>query len=36
MKILLPVNFSTIVQETGFVTGYIAVMHDVTEQQQAT
>lgn len=28
------VNFSTIVQETGFVTGYIAVLHDVTEQQQ--
>ena len=27
-------NFSTIVQETGFVTGYIAVLHDVTEQQQ--
>ncbi len=25
---------STIVQETGFVTGYIAVLHDVTEQQQ--
>ncbi|RAL86008.1 his Kinase A domain protein [Staphylococcus aureus] len=21
-------------QETGFVTGYIAVLHDVTEQQQ--
>ncbi len=28
------VNFRTIVQETGFVTGYIAVLHDVTEQQQ--
>ncbi len=28
------VNFSTIWQETGFVTGYIAVLHDVTEQQQ--
>ena len=33
-KALLRVNFSTIVQETGFVTGYIAVLHDVTEQQQ--
>ncbi|EJY95091.1 cell wall metabolism sensor histidine kinase WalK [Staphylococcus arlettae] len=32
--IIARVNFSTIVQETGFVTGYIAVMHDVTEQQQ--
>ena len=28
------VNFSTIVQDTGFVNGYIAVLHDVTEQQQ--
>lgn len=32
--IIARVNYSTIVQETGFVTGYIAVLHDVTEQQQ--
>lgn len=32
--IIARVNFSTTVQETGFVTGYIAVLHDVTEQQQ--
>lgn len=32
--IIARVNFSTIVQETGFVNGYIAVLHDVTEQQQ--
>ena len=32
--IIARVNFSTIVQETGFVTAYIAVIHDVTEQQQ--
>src|SRR5699024_4497610 len=32
--IIARVNFSTIIQETGFVTGYIAVLHDVTEQQQ--
>ncbi|PAK75749.1 ATP-binding protein, partial [Lentilactobacillus parakefiri] len=32
--IIVRVKFSTIVQETGFVTGYIAVLHDVTEQQQ--
>ncbi|WP_270908736.1 cell wall metabolism sensor histidine kinase WalK [Staphylococcus saprophyticus] len=32
--IIARVNFNTIVQETGFVTGYIAVLHDVTEQQQ--
>lgn len=32
--IIARVNFSTIVQETGFVTGYIAVLHDVTEHQQ--
>ncbi|ARJ50877.1 cell wall metabolism sensor histidine kinase WalK [Staphylococcus lutrae] len=32
--IIARVNFSTIVQATGFVTGYIAVLHDVTEQQQ--
>ncbi|EMC0268520.1 cell wall metabolism sensor histidine kinase WalK [Staphylococcus pseudintermedius] len=33
-SIIARVNFSTIVQDTGFVTGYIAVLHDVTEQQQ--
>ncbi|MCU5747099.1 cell wall metabolism sensor histidine kinase WalK [Staphylococcus sp. SQ8-PEA] len=32
--IIARINFSQIVQETGFVTGYIAVLHDVTEQQQ--
>ncbi|HAR6210010.1 TPA: cell wall metabolism sensor histidine kinase WalK [Staphylococcus pseudintermedius] len=32
--IIARINFSTIVQDTGFVTGYIAVLHDVTEQQQ--
>ncbi|MBI5974992.1 cell wall metabolism sensor histidine kinase WalK [Staphylococcus canis] len=32
--IIVRANFSTIVQNTGFVTGYIAVLHDVTEQQQ--
>lgn len=32
--IIARVNFSTIMQDTGFVTGYIAVLHDVTEQQQ--
>ena len=32
--IIARVDFSTIIQETGFVTGYIAVLHDVTEQQQ--
>lgn len=32
--IIARVNFSNIVQHTGFVTGYIAVLHDVTEQQQ--
>ncbi|MGW9856679.1 two-component system, OmpR family, sensor histidine kinase VicK [Staphylococcus hominis] len=32
--IIARVNFSTIVQETGFLNGYIAVLHDVTEQQQ--
>ena len=32
--IIARINFSRIVQETGFVTGYIAVLHDVTEQQQ--
>lgn len=32
--IIARVNFRTIVQDTGFVNGYIAVLHDVTEQQQ--
>ena len=32
--IIARVNFSTIVQDTEFVNGYIAVLHDVTEQQQ--
>lgn len=32
--IIARVNFSTIVEDTGFVNGYIAVLHDVTEQQQ--
>ena len=32
--IIARINFSRIVQETGFVTGYITVLHDVTEQQQ--
>lgn len=32
--IIARVNFSTIVQDTGFVNGYIVVLHDVTEQQQ--
>ncbi|MCS4485842.1 cell wall metabolism sensor histidine kinase WalK [Staphylococcus americanisciuri] len=32
--IIARLNFSTIVQNTGFVNGYIAVLHDVTEQQQ--
>ncbi len=28
------VNFSTIVKDTGFINGYIAVLHDVTEQER--
>ena len=28
------VNFSTIVTDTGFINGYIAVLHDVTEQER--
>lgn len=32
--IIARVSFSTIVQDTGFINGYIAVLHDVTEQQQ--
>src|SRR5699024_12783636 len=31
--IIARVNFSTIVQETGFVIGYIVVLHDVTTKQ---
>ncbi|MCJ0968520.1 cell wall metabolism sensor histidine kinase WalK [Mammaliicoccus sciuri] len=30
--IIALVNFSTIIQDTGFINGYIAVLHDVTEQ----
>lgn len=30
--IIARVNFSTIIQDTGFINGYIAVLHDVTEQ----
>ena len=30
----LRVNFSTIVTDTGFINGYIAVLHDVTEQER--
>lgn len=28
------VNFSTIVKDTGFINGYIAVLHDVTDQER--
>lgn len=28
------INFSTIVKDTGFINGYIAVLHDVTEQEK--
>ncbi|MBY8908941.1 cell wall metabolism sensor histidine kinase WalK [Salinicoccus roseus] len=28
------VSFSTIVKDTGFINGYIAVLHDVTEQER--
>lgn len=28
------INFSTIVKDTGFMNGYIAVLHDVTEQER--
>lgn len=31
-KLIVRVSFSTIIQDTGFITGYIAVLHDVTEQ----
>ncbi|TDL94362.1 cell wall metabolism sensor histidine kinase WalK [Macrococcus brunensis] len=30
--LIVRASFSTIIQETGFITGYIAVLHDVTEQ----
>ena len=32
--ITLRVNFSAIVTDTGFINGYIAVLHDVTEQER--
>src|SRR5699024_8802635 len=28
------INFSTIVKDTGFINGYIAVLHDVTYQER--
>ncbi|QNR06726.1 cell wall metabolism sensor histidine kinase WalK [Macrococcoides canis] len=31
-KLIVRASFSTIIQDTGFITGYIAVLHDVTEQ----
>ncbi|WP_414050697.1 cell wall metabolism sensor histidine kinase WalK [Macrococcus animalis] len=31
-QLIVRVSFSTIIQDTGFITGYIAVLHDVTEQ----
>ncbi|OFL47241.1 MULTISPECIES: cell wall metabolism sensor histidine kinase WalK [unclassified Nosocomiicoccus] len=31
---IVRVNFSAIVKDTGFVSGFIAVMHDVTEQEE--
>ncbi|CAM3303818.1 cell wall metabolism sensor histidine kinase WalK [Nosocomiicoccus ampullae] len=31
---IIRVNFSAIVKDTGFVSGFIAVMHDVTEQEE--
>lgn len=31
---MVRVNFSTIVKDTGFINGYIAVLHDVTEQER--
>lgn len=30
--LIVRVRFSTIIQDTGFINGYIAVLHDVTEQ----
>ncbi|TDM02189.1 cell wall metabolism sensor histidine kinase WalK [Macrococcus carouselicus] len=30
--LIVRASFSTIIQDTGFITGYIAVLHDVTEQ----
>lgn len=31
-KLIVRASFRTIIQDTGFITGYIAVLHDVTEQ----
>lgn len=31
-KLIVRASFSTTIQDTGFITGYIAVLHDVTEQ----
>ena len=31
--IYVRINFTTIIQETGYINGYIAVLHDITEQQ---
>jgi two-component system sensor histidine kinase VicK len=31
---MIRINFSTIVKDTGFINGYIAVLHDVTEQER--
>lgn len=31
-QLIVRSSFSTIIQDTGFITGYIAVLHDVTEQ----
>lgn len=31
-RLIVRASFSTIIQDTGFITGYIAVLHDVTEQ----
>lgn len=31
-QLIVRASFSTIIQDTGFITGYIAVLHDVTEQ----
>ncbi|WP_020007157.1 cell wall metabolism sensor histidine kinase WalK [Salinicoccus albus] len=33
-EITIRTNFSTIVKDTGFINGYIAVLHDVTEQER--
>ncbi|KAA1039535.1 cell wall metabolism sensor histidine kinase WalK [Macrococcus equipercicus] len=31
-QLIVRASFSTIIQDTGFINGYIAVLHDVTEQ----